>query len=122
MRDMHSWVLSQKPGFLGELMALPPKHRDQVLKKIRLLETDPHTDGHTKKKLKHLGGKLHRLRSGDFPCPSTPTTTHMSVCLHCVDATTATYDDTVDVEFLGPGPTYEDLEFAVESASTGVSL
>ena len=60
------WIPSYKPGFLNEVLALPDKHKNQVLTKIADLERDPHADGHTKKQLKHMKNKLHRLRSGDY--------------------------------------------------------
>ncbi len=55
------WVISWKPGFSAELMELPepvsgpgPGEASRIL-----LESDPHADGHAKKKLRNLGGKLH---------------------------------------------------------------
>jgi superfamily I DNA/RNA helicase/mRNA-degrading endonuclease RelE of RelBE toxin-antitoxin system len=61
-----AWLLTMKPTFLTEWSALPPKESHQVQRKLQLLVEDPNPDGHLKKKLKHMGGKLHRLRSGDY--------------------------------------------------------
>jgi mRNA-degrading endonuclease RelE of RelBE toxin-antitoxin system len=63
---MADWQFSFKPTFLHELQSFEPKESAQVLKKIELLAQDPTPDAKTKKQLRHLGGKLHRLRSGDF--------------------------------------------------------
>ena len=60
------WLITFKPTFLNELISLPPKELSQVQKKIGLLAEDPTPDAKTKKQLKYWGGKLHRLRSGDF--------------------------------------------------------
>src|SRR5690606_22972729 len=60
------WLITFKPTFLNELILLPPKELSQVQKKIGLLAEDPTPDAKTKKQLKYWGGKLHRLRSGDF--------------------------------------------------------
>jgi superfamily I DNA/RNA helicase/mRNA-degrading endonuclease RelE of RelBE toxin-antitoxin system len=63
---MTNWQFSLKPTFLHELSAFEPKESAQILRKIDLLAQDPTPDAKTKKQLKGLGGKLHRLRSGDF--------------------------------------------------------
>jgi superfamily I DNA/RNA helicase/mRNA-degrading endonuclease RelE of RelBE toxin-antitoxin system len=63
---MTAWQFSLKPTFLHELSGFEPKESAQILKKIDLLAQDPTPDAKTKKQLRHLGGKLHRLRSGDF--------------------------------------------------------
>ncbi len=60
------WLVTFKPTFLNELILLPAKELAQVQKKIGLLAEDPTPDAKTKKQLKYWGGKLHRLRSGDF--------------------------------------------------------
>lgn len=61
-----AWLITFKPTFLNELIMLPPKELSQVQKKLGLLAEDPTPDAKTKKQLKYWGGKLHRLRSGDF--------------------------------------------------------
>ena len=58
---MSEWLFSFKPTFLHELQGFEPKESAQVLKKIDLLAQDPTPDAKTKKQLRHLGGKLHRV-------------------------------------------------------------
>ena len=61
-----TWTISTRAAFLNELSAFEAKEVAQILKKVNLLTDDPTPDAHTKKQLKHLDGKLHRLRSGNF--------------------------------------------------------
>lgn len=61
-----TWLITFKPTFLNESLALPPKELAQVQKKLSLLAEDPRPDAKTKKQLKYWDGKLHRLRSGDY--------------------------------------------------------
>ena len=60
---MGGFAITSKPGVFAQIRALPKKHRDQVFKKLEMLETDPHPDGDTKKKLTN---GAYRLRSGDY--------------------------------------------------------
>ena len=60
------WRITQKPDFFKALLALSPKEAHQVMGKIELLAQDPTPDAKVKKQLKHMNGRLHRLRSGNF--------------------------------------------------------
>lgn len=60
------WIISFKPTFLAELLAVPSKDNRLIQEKIEALARDPSADGKLKKRLKEMGGKLHRLRAGDF--------------------------------------------------------
>lgn len=55
-----------KPSLLNDIIALPQKEARQINTKINLLMQDPMPDGKTKKHLKHIPGKFHRLRCGDY--------------------------------------------------------
>ncbi len=55
-----------KPSLLNDIIALPQKEARQINTKINLLIQDPMPDGKTKKHLKHVPGKFHRLRCGDY--------------------------------------------------------
>lgn len=55
-----------KDGFLAQWLALPPRENHQVQEKIRLLLENPLPDAKTKKQLKHIDPRLHRIRSGDY--------------------------------------------------------
>ncbi|MBI5445712.1 MAG: UvrD-helicase domain-containing protein [Deltaproteobacteria bacterium] len=89
-----------KPTFQTEWLALPPKVSHQVLEKISLLAQDPRPDGFTKKKLKHLDGKLHRIRCGDYRIFYTYEDPYVSL-LALRKRDERTYDDGIDSEFLG---------------------
>src|SRR5258707_2105635 len=94
------WRITQKPDFFKALLALPPKETHQVLEKIDLLMHDPTPDAKVKKQLKHMGGKLHRIRSGDYRIFYTfeqPYISLLALCRRSED----TYDEEYDVEFLG---------------------
>lgn len=95
-----SWILSMKPTFLTELLALPPKEAHQVQEKLALLVADPTPDAKVKKQLRHLGGKLHRLRSGDHRIFYTYDDRYVSV-LALRRRKEDTYDEDIDAEFLG---------------------
>src|SRR2546425_4611475 len=97
---MNTWLTTMKPSFLVELQALPSKETHQVLEKIALLTQDPTPDAKVKKQLKHMGGKLHRIRSGDYRIFYTfeqPYISLLALCRRSED----TYDEEYDVEFLG---------------------
>lgn len=94
-----TWYLSIKPTFLSELLALPPKEVAQINKKLLLLTEDPTPDAKTKKQLKYLDGKLHRLRAGDYRIFYTFEQPNISVlALRRRDDTT--YDEEVEPEKL----------------------
>ncbi len=97
---MAEWQFSFKPTFLHELQGFEPKESAQVLKKIDLLAQDPTPDAKTKKQLRHLGGKLHRLRSGDFRVFYTFQEPFISL-LSVKRRNEQTYEDDVDAEDLG---------------------
>lgn len=94
------WILSMKPTFLTELLALPPKEAHQVQEKLALLVADPTPDAKVKKQLRHLDGKLHRLRSGDHRIFYTYDDHYVSV-LALRRRKEDTYDEEIDAEFLG---------------------
>lgn len=96
------WLLTLKPSFLAEWLALPPKDSHLVHEKIALLTEDPTPDAKLKKQLKGLGGALHRLRAGDYRVFYTFAHPHVSV-LALRRREKDTYDDTPDAEFLGGG-------------------
>src|SRR6266849_2970888 len=60
------WLWTPTPAFLAALRGLPAKEEHQVLAKLKMLEQDPSPDGKAKKKLKHMGEDLYRLRCGDY--------------------------------------------------------
>jgi mRNA-degrading endonuclease RelE of RelBE toxin-antitoxin system len=94
------WLLTIKPSFLNELVALQPKEAAQIQKKLVLLTEDPAPDAKVKKQLKHLDGKLHRLRAGDFRIFYTFAEPYVSV-LALRRRDEHTYDDDVESEMLG---------------------
>lgn len=94
------WLLTLKPSFLAEWLALPPKDSHLVHEKIALLTEDPTPDAKLKKQLKGLGGALHRLRAGDYRVFYTFAHPHVSV-LALRRRKEDTYDDAPDAEFLG---------------------
>src|SRR5205823_2589314 len=94
------WRITQKPDFFKSLLALSPKEAHQVLEKVNLLEQDPTPDAKVKKQLKYMNGKLHRIRSGDYRIFYTFEYPYISIlALRRRDADT--YDEDMDVEFLG---------------------
>jgi len=97
-----TWNLTIKPTFLNELIALQPKEAAQVQKKLALLADDPTPDAKTKKQLRHMEGRLHRLRAGDFRVFYTFEHPYISV-LALRRRAEDTYDDDLDAELLGGG-------------------
>lgn len=95
-----SWILTIKPTLLSELLALPPKEMAQIHKKLLLLADDPAPDAKTKKQLKYLDGKLHRLRSGDYRVFYTFEKPNISV-LALRRRDDSTYDEDIEPENLG---------------------
>lgn len=95
-----TWQLTFKPTFLHELNALESKSSAQVLKKLDLLAADPTPDAKTKKQLRHLDGKLHRLRAGDYRVFYTFQAPFVSL-LSIKRRDEKTYDDEVESESLG---------------------
>lgn len=95
------WLLTTKPAFLNECLALQPKEFMQVQKKLVLLTEDPTPDAKTKKQLKNWEGWLHRLRSGNFRIFYTFETPYISV-LALRRRSEDNYED-LESEFLG-GP------------------
>src|SRR5712691_7961372 len=94
------WRITQKPDFFKALLALPPKESHQVLEKINLLARDPTPDAKVKKQLPHLNGKLHRIRSGDYRIFYTFEHPYISI-LALRRRDDDTYEEDIDVEFLG---------------------
>ncbi len=95
-----TWIISQKPSFITEWLALPPKEVTQILEKINLLTQDPTPDAKVKKQLKHMDGKLHRLRSGHYRIFYTFEQPYISL-LALRKRDDDTYNDDIDSEFLG---------------------
>src|SRR5579859_1302303 len=94
------WRITQKPDFFKTLLALPPKETHQVLEKINLLTQDPTPDAKAKKQLKYMNGKLHRIRCGDYRIFYTFEQPYISI-LALRRRDDDTYDEDMDVEFLG---------------------
>src|SRR5205807_886597 len=94
------WRVTQKPDFYKALLALSPKEIHQVLEKINHLAQDPTPDAKVKKQLKHMNGRLHRLRSGNFRIFYTFEQPYISI-LALRRRDDDTYDEDMDVEFLG---------------------
>ncbi|BAU14383.1 UvrD/REP helicase [Leptolyngbya sp. NIES-3755] len=94
------WLTTMKPTFQTEWLALPPKESHQILEKISLLAQDPTPDAKVKKQLKYMGGKLHRLRSGNYRIFYTFEHPYISL-LALRRREDDTYDEEHDAEFLG---------------------
>ena len=94
------WRVTQKPDFFKALLALSPKETHQVLEKINLLVQDPTPDAKVKKQLKHMNGRLHRIRSGDYRIFYTFEQPYISI-LALRRRDDDTYDEDMDAEFLG---------------------
>jgi superfamily I DNA/RNA helicase/mRNA-degrading endonuclease RelE of RelBE toxin-antitoxin system len=108
-----SWTPTLKPSFLTDLSGLSPKETSQVLDKINLLVQDPTPDAKVKKQLKHMGGKLHRLRVGRYRVFYTFQHPHISL-LALRKRDDDTYDGSIDAEFLDSpddGDLDPDLDF-----------
>jgi mRNA-degrading endonuclease RelE of RelBE toxin-antitoxin system len=97
---MTEWILSLKRSFQTDLLALPPKEMKQVEKKLDMLLQDPTPDAKVKKQLKHMNGRLYRLRSGDYRIFYTFESPYISL-LALKRRDESTYDEDMDVEFLG---------------------
>lgn len=95
-----SHLLTIKPAFLSALLGLPAKAVAQVTQKLDGLVKDPSPDGHSKKHLSHLPGKLHRLRSGDYRVIYTYDERYVSV-LALRRREKDTYDEAPECENLG---------------------
>src|SRR5437870_6157691 len=104
-----------KRSFTNEWLALPPKETHQVLEKIKQLEQDPTPDAKVKKQLKHMNGRLHRLRSGDYRIFYTFEQPYISI-LALRRRDDDTYDEDMDVEFLGGLDPHFDEAQAVKAA------
>src|SRR6266516_5432924 len=94
------WRFTQKTDFFKAMLALSPKATHTVLEKINLLVQDPTPDAKVKKQLKHLNGRLHRLRSGNFRIFYTFEHPYISI-LALRRRDDDTYDEDMDAEFLG---------------------
>lgn len=94
------WLTTMKPTFQTEWLALSAKESRQILEKINLLSQDPTPDAKVKKQLKYLGGKLHRLRSGNYRIFYTFDHPYVSL-LALRRRDDDTYDEEIDAEFLG---------------------
>jgi superfamily I DNA/RNA helicase/mRNA-degrading endonuclease RelE of RelBE toxin-antitoxin system len=98
---MADWRLTFKQSFLHELNTFEPKLAASVLKKLDILSEDPTPDAKTKKQLKYLDGKLHRLRVGDLRVFYTFQSPYVSL-LAVKRRDEHTYDDEdIPAEFLG---------------------
>ena len=94
------WVPTIKPSFLVQLLALPAKEMRQVMSKINMLLEDPLSHGNLKKQLTHINKDLYRLKSGDYRITYTISDPYISI-IELVRRDENTYDDDLDVEFLG---------------------
>lgn len=94
------WLVTQKPDFFRALLALPPKEMQQVMAKVEMLTQDPTPDAKTKKQLKYMNGRLHRIRSGDYRIFYTFEQPYISI-LALRRRDDDTYDEDMDTEFLG---------------------
>ncbi len=94
------WLTTMKPSFQTEWLALPPKQSRQVLEKIHLLSEDPTPDAKVKKQLKHMDGRLHRIRCGYYRIFYTFEHPYISL-LALRRRDDDTYDEDLDAEFLG---------------------
>jgi len=95
------WLITFKPSFQSEWLALPAGEVRQVLQKISLLTQDPLPDAKVKKRLKYVGRDLCRLRVGDYRIFYTYEKPYVSL-LALRRRRDDTYDDeTLEAEFLG---------------------
>lgn len=103
------WRITQKPDFYKALLALPPKEMHQIIEKVNLLAQDPTPDAKVKKQLKYMNGRLHRIRCGDYRIFYTFEYPYISI-LALRRRDDDTYDEDLDVEFLGGlDPQFEDM-------------
>ena len=97
---MTDWLITQKPTFLSELLALPPKESHQVQEKLSLLVQDPTPDGKVKKQLKNWTPPVYRLRCGNyriFYAFNRPYVSLLALRRRSED----TYDEHIEAEDLG---------------------
>jgi superfamily I DNA/RNA helicase/mRNA-degrading endonuclease RelE of RelBE toxin-antitoxin system len=94
------WLWTPTQAFLAAWRALPAKEEQQVLEKIKILEQDPSPDGKVKKKLKHMGEDLYRLRCRDYRIIYTYRDPYVSL-LKLERRADDTYDDEVEATHLG---------------------
>src|SRR5258708_26956197 len=94
------WLITIKPSFTAEWLALPKTEIPHILDKINLLMEDPTPDAKTKKQLKHLNPRLHRIRCGDYRIFYTFEAPYISL-LSVQRRKEDTYDDDFAIEFLG---------------------
>src|SRR5258708_34595455 len=94
------WIISLKASFTAEWLALPPKEAPHILDKIKLLTEDPTPDAKTKKQLKHIDPRLHRIRCGDYRIFYTFEAPYISL-LSIQRRKEDTYDDDFAIESLG---------------------
>ncbi|NWJ97585.1 MAG: UvrD-helicase domain-containing protein [Chloroflexi bacterium] len=94
------WLTTMKPSFQTQWLALPPRESHQVLEKIALLAQDPKPDAKTKKQLKYMDGKLHRIRSGDYRIFYTFEEPYISL-LSLDRRSDDTYEQEIEAEILG---------------------
>ncbi len=108
------WLITQKQHFLNAVLALPAKEMHQVMAKIGLLLQDPTPDAKVKKQLKYMNGKLHRIRCGDYRIFYTFEYPYISI-LALSRRDDDTYDENMDVEFLGGLDSHFDEAQAVKA-------
>ncbi len=94
------WLITIKPSFTAEWLALPKSEIPHILDKINLLMEDPTPDAKAKKQLKHLHPRLHRIRCGDYRIFYTFEDPYISL-LSVQRRKEDTYDGDFDIEFLG---------------------
>src|SRR2546425_6360639 len=96
------WRITHKADFFKALLGQchTPKETRQVIEKIEFLAQDPTPDAKAKKQLKYMHGRLHRIRVGNFRIFYTFEKPYISV-LALRRRDDDTYDEDLDVEFLG---------------------
>ena len=97
---MAHWLVTLKPTFQTEWLALPAKEGHQVMEKIQMLLMDPTPAGKVKKQLKHKTTRIYRLRAGDYRIFYTYEEPYISL-LSVRKRKEDTYDDDLEAEFLG---------------------
>ncbi len=95
-----NWLITIKPSFTAEWLALPKSEIPHILDKINLLMEDPTPDAKAKKQLKHLHPRLHRIRCGNYRIFYTFEDPYISL-LSVQRRKEDTYDGDFDIEFLG---------------------
>ncbi len=114
---MTDYLITQKPTFLSELLALPPKEAHQVQEKLAGLVRDPRPDGKVKKQLKGWTPSLYRLRSGNYRIFYTFDAKYVSL-LALRRRAEDTYDEEIEPEDLGG--TDVDLTRSVQASGWAV--